>query len=326
MIGKSPAPFSFAILVFLFVCFADVFAGQEGDARVHVSLPGKDWRVSLPLMGGKVAWQNQEGYEFRSLAVHNEKTRFVLSVDLEKVEGAADSRSCRERMWQRERAGVPFAMRGIQLRETERGPAVEYRVEEHDGQRLDQQHLKVYQSREDVCIMLHVSKAHFRAPDELVMLRILNAINTEMTPAGEVVAIQGTLRHGSEPIVQADIFLQFFADEKCAKMFDKGDHAKLSRKAAEQLGRCAPDAASIRVGPDGRFIFTNLSPGWYAVRFLWEIQPKPNPMAPFTRSGFLIVYAGYKDHSGRYDTMAQGRPFFFNGDKSVTFEFDDRAP
>ncbi len=102
-------------------------------------------------------------------------------------------------------------------------------------------------------------------------------------------AIRGKLLHDIVPIADAQVTLQVFNDEACAKLFDMRSD---SPEDAEKLAKCSRDLFTVQADEKGEFVFSGLQPGWYAVRFLWNIDPKPStgPSADFI-SGFLVVYA-----------------------------------
>jgi hypothetical protein len=65
--------------------------------------------------------------------------------------------------------------------------------------------------------------------------------------------------------------------------------------------------------------------GWYALRFLWKIQEKPDkPLDAFWRDGFIVGYSATKDLQGKYDAMAQGMAFHFTGGDDYIVNFDYR--
>jgi len=133
-------------------------------------------------------------------------------------------------------------------------------------------------------------------------------------------AIRGTLLHiVSEPIAGAQVTLQVFNDEACAKLFDaKGE----SQEDSERLSKCSRDLFTVLSNEKGEFVFSGVQPGWYAVRFLWNIEPKPSsgPSADHI-SGFLVIYAAQPDVSGRYDTLSQGPAFHFDAVRDYSIEF-----
>jgi len=132
--------------------------------------------------------------------------------------------------------------------------------------------------------------------------------------------IRGTLlRPGRIPIAGAQVVLQMFNDEACAKLFDL---PRTSPEDAARLAKCSRDLFTVETDENGKFAFAGVQAGWYAVRFLWTIEPKPStgPSADHI-SGFLVVYAAQKDASGRYDTLSQGPAFHFTAERDYTIEF-----
>jgi hypothetical protein len=139
--------------------------------------------------------------------------------------------------------------------------------------------------------------------------------------------IIGTLRDSNGPISDADIYLQSFDDEKCAKLFTRTDYNPYDEKAIaklkDRIKKCSHDLAPSRPDQQGHYEFTGIKPGWYAMRFLWNIDQKPKErFAYFERNGFSVGYYSPKDLQGKYDTMAQGMPFYFSGQKDSVVDYD----
>jgi len=131
--------------------------------------------------------------------------------------------------------------------------------------------------------------------------------------------IRGTLRENGAPIVDASVFLQSFDNEDCAKLFTKKTR---NQKLAEKLESCMHVVSTTNVDVTGNYRFTDLKPGWYAVHFLWNIAKKPTRFPDSTKEGsWLVMYAGYKDSTGKYDTMAQDVPFRFSGTEDAIRDF-----
>lgn len=133
-------------------------------------------------------------------------------------------------------------------------------------------------------------------------------------------AIRGTLREGGAPIIDATVFLDSLNDRGCAKLFMKKSR---NPKLAEKLQSCMHEVSTTTVDRAGNYQFTDLKAGWYAVHFLWNIAEKPKSFPPyFAREGtWGVMYAGHKDSSGKYDTMAQDVPFEFSGSGDVIRDF-----
>jgi len=142
------------------------------------------------------------------------------------------------------------------------------------------------------------------------------------TAQAQPALIQGTLCDQGRAIVRAEVYLQSLTDERCAKLFTSRTR---SRKKVQELEQCVHDLAETPVDGSGHFQFAGMKPGWYAVHFLWNIADKPGHVdAPFKRGDWAVIYAGREDSTGRYDTLAQGRPFHFSGSEDVVRSFDNR--
>jgi hypothetical protein len=144
----------------------------------------------------------------------------------------------------------------------------------------------------------------------------VNVVQAQDSPS----AIRGTLSEAGMPITEATIFLQSFDDETCAKLFTI---AKEDRKSASKLESCMHDVSSTSPDAAGSYKFAAPRAGWYAVHFLWNIGKKPSPsMYSFNQGRWTVMYAGHKDSTGRYDSMAQDTPFHFSAKEDMTRDFD----
>ena len=161
-----------------------------------------------------------------------------------------------------------------------------------------------------------MSVARLLTPICLVI--VLNTANAQSAPG----AIRGTLKENGIAINEATVFLQSFDDEKCAKLFtsQKGD-----TRSVQRLKLCMHDVSTTIPDDHGNYLFAGPKPGWYAIHFLWNIRKKPSH-APsgFKEGHWVVMYAGYKDSTGKYDTMAQDKPLHFSGSEALTRDFDAR--
>lgn len=167
---------------------------------------------------------------------------------------------------------------------------------------------------------MHNSQARTSAATKLVALCCLalaaNAVKGQNSPR----AIRGTLRDNGMAIAEATIFLQSFADQACATLFATGEQ---DRKSASKLESCMHDVSSTSPDAAGSYKFAAPRAGWYAVHFLWNIGKKPSQsMYSFSQGQWTVMYAGHKDSTGRYDSMAQDTPFYFSAKEDITRDFD----
>jgi hypothetical protein len=131
------------------------------------------------------------------------------------------------------------------------------------------------------------------------------------------VAITGTL-FDKGPVMDAEIDLQFLQDEHGAKLFvsQKGD-----AQARQKLEACSRDLRSTHADPEGRYRFSSLAPGWYAIHFVWSMAEKPAHPVAFKRGEWGVAYPGYKDKTGKYDAFRQGKPFYISGESDVAKDY-----
>lgn len=134
--------------------------------------------------------------------------------------------------------------------------------------------------------------------------------------------VQGMLRDQGQPITSAEVYLQSLRDKHCVNVFSgkRRDWVK-----ERELDQCLHDQASTPVDANGHFQFAGLKPGWYALHFLWNIREKPEHAdVCLKRDNWAVIYAGRKDSTGRYDTIAQDKAFYFSGTEDVVRNFDNR--
>lgn len=133
--------------------------------------------------------------------------------------------------------------------------------------------------------------------------------------------IRGSIKDRGQPIADAAVFLQALDDEHCAKLFrDKNQASKL-----KEMQRCAHEAASTQTDGQGYYQFAETKAGWYLIHFLWNIAGKPRDAEScFKQGNWIVLYARHKDTTGKYDTMAEDRPFYFSATRDTVRNFDNR--
>jgi hypothetical protein len=134
--------------------------------------------------------------------------------------------------------------------------------------------------------------------------------------------IRGTLKENGSPLLDATVYLQSFDNEGCANLFNSEAQ---DRRSAKKLSSCIHDVRTTIVEATGSYQFIELKAGWYAVHFLWNIKEKPSPYpASFVEGNWRAVYAGHKDSTGKYDSMAQDRAIFVAPGSEIQRNFDGK--
>jgi hypothetical protein len=121
------------------------------------------------------------------------------------------------------------------------------------------------------------------------------------------------------------VVLQRLRDADCAKLFVNPDS---SAKAKEKAVRCFVDLPEATTDANGKYSYSQLSPGWYDLRFLWSMEKAPDRRKAITCPGkdWTIFYEPGRDHTGKYDAMAQGGPFELRDGEArqISFDYQDQ--
>ena len=158
------------------------------------------------------------------------------------------------------------------------------------------------------------------ATRRLTIALFLVVLLGDVSAPAQPTPLRGTLREKGQPIVDAAVFLQSFDDEHCAKIFAS---QKPSRRLQKKLDRCMHDVSTAVPDSGGYYEFAGLKPGWYAVHFLWNMSEKPSSAQSLFKEGrWGVIYAGRKDTTGKYDTMAQDFPFYYSGANDAARDFE----
>lgn len=163
-----------------------------------------------------------------------------------------------------------------------------------------------------ICLLMIITVAVSQAKSQ-------GSVNNAAPAANPIISGQLSDLNGS--ITDARIILQSFQDEKCAKLF----LSKYSEENGRKLQACSRELPPVTPDKEGRYQFTNIPAGWYVLLVLWNMNQKPDAaVAMFQKGEFVINYSEGKDTSGKYDAMAQSKPFYFSGAESLVKDFDYR--
>jgi hypothetical protein len=128
--------------------------------------------------------------------------------------------------------------------------------------------------------------------------------------------VTGKLNDANGPIVNAQVTLNSFRDEKCVKLFLS--HTQ-SEKVMEQLSECVTDIGPVNPDDKGVYRFENLKPGHYALVVAWNLSPKlKKPIMVFQKGDFVISYF----ENAPFNSVATGKPFQLAANTTATQDFD----
>jgi hypothetical protein len=136
-------------------------------------------------------------------------------------------------------------------------------------------------------------------------------------------SVQITLMEQGRPIPGALIVLQQLKDGDCVKIFNSKHPSAKDQKKAES---CMTDLPEGNTDVDGKHAYEQLPPGFYDVRFLWSMRNPPAGSRAIAcmAEDWGVFYEPGRDHTGKYDAMAQGRPFELKKGEARQISFDYR--
>lgn len=139
--------------------------------------------------------------------------------------------------------------------------------------------------------------------------------------AAQSSSVNLSLTEQGKPVAGALVVLQKLADSDCVKLFS---NPKLSSKEQKKARACMQDLPDGATDTNGRYGYDRLSPGWYDLRFLWSMQKPPAPSSAIACLGedWGVFYEPGRDRTGKYDAMAQGKPFELKEGEARQISFD----
>ena len=142
--------------------------------------------------------------------------------------------------------------------------------------------------------------------------------------AENTLSIQGTLSDNGKPFANGLVVVQRLKNEKCARLAFR-DY--LSRKEWSKLEACGKDLEWIHTDQQGRYAYQKLAPGWYNIRFLWLMStpPRNNMEVQCAWGDWQFAFHPEKDHSGKYNGYAEGKPFELHESKEINFDYRPEA-
>lgn len=176
----------------------------EQQQYVNVSFPGKPWMVEINSPGFAVQSEGRKPDGREYLLANNSQSGVVLSVTLERSQGAADPGTCRDYLEKRMQSLSELAPEGVQYSEVAQLHVVEYLLASVRGVPLKQKNFVACTTKEDVFVDIHLSKVNFQPADESLFTEVLNRVHfadhhVATAPAAETQGLLRTSRDSAAP-------------------------------------------------------------------------------------------------------------------------------
>jgi hypothetical protein len=164
-------------IIVLFALAAASVEAQPVDksAPLRVSFPDKPWVLQVVAPGFMVTQNITQPDGRRYLYAVETSSTGVLSVTLEKVQGAATLDGCRDVFQGRIQPNGPFKLADIKQSQVGEMAVLEYMIPETNGAPVQQKNVFGCMVKEDVYADIHVSKGAFKAADQAPLMAVLRS-------------------------------------------------------------------------------------------------------------------------------------------------------
>lgn len=173
---------SIILFISIFIFSINPCVKATGSSIVRLFLPSKTWVIEVNIEGFKIE-ENSLSYdgEARRFFAKNENKNLFISALLEKAKVSGDSKTCREYYWNEikknmsQKKDLPEPEE-IKIWEEGDRAMLENIVKEFKGIKINQKHLHVFMTKEDIWIHIHLSKVDYKPEDEKLFREILDRV------------------------------------------------------------------------------------------------------------------------------------------------------
>jgi hypothetical protein len=152
-------------------------ASRHPAAKVFtLHQPGKAWSLVVDLRGIDLARPSRRP-DGTGVRVHgrNRHADLTVAVFMDRAEREGDALVCRKHYWKLARKS-PLPKSDVVLSERDGMALVEYSIPEFQGVPLQQKNLNAYMVRDDVWIVVQISKGGYGPQDDLLFEKILRSV------------------------------------------------------------------------------------------------------------------------------------------------------
>lgn len=154
----------------------------------HMELPGQGWAIEVGLPGF-VIQQEEVQAQAKGARMMGEKLNSgtYVSMFMEPRPTPITSKSCRDNYWAKGKDS-PSKKTNIELSDFGQMSLIKWLQPDHEGARIDQQHMHVFLGRDNVCTEVHMSKIYFKPGEESVFGEVIRTIQYKEIAAPTSVA------------------------------------------------------------------------------------------------------------------------------------------
>ena len=157
-------------------------ASSTGSDVYHMELPGRGWAIEVGLPGF-VIQQEEVRAQAQGARMMGEKPNSgtYVSMFMEPRPTSVSSRMCRDEYWEKGKDS-PSKKTNVELSDLGQMSLIKWLQPDHQGTRIDQQHMHYFLGRDNVCTEVHMSKIYFKPGEESVFGEVFRTIEyKEMT-------------------------------------------------------------------------------------------------------------------------------------------------
>jgi len=133
-----------------------------------MELPGRDWSVEVDLPGFMIQ-QEEVKAEAQGSRMMGEKPNsgIYVSMFMEPRPLPVTSKSCRDEYWARGKDS-PSKKANVEVSDPGQMSLIKWLQPDHQGIRIDQQHILFFLGRDNICTEVHMSKINFKPGEEIL--------------------------------------------------------------------------------------------------------------------------------------------------------------
>jgi hypothetical protein len=158
------------------------FMWAQGAPKVGITLANEPWILAFDARDFVVKTNELQPDGRAYLLAENQKTNVTVSVNLERVSGAATEADCDETQKQRLNEKVDYRREMVATKKSAGMTILEFTIPEFQGVPVQQRNLFACLPKDDVYVDIHLSKVAFKPQDEKLFTDVLDSAHFIQKP------------------------------------------------------------------------------------------------------------------------------------------------